>query len=178
MNCLWSYWNLRLARRNAYHHLVALNSIYDLLMWAAMLAFGILVYFDELWDRSYMCDGQYGDREDECRYFSEAIILPLDLTGAGIQFLIAVIQFTLLVVRCTLDIPRVMNDDFPFDERYELSQGTVQDVERYRLISADTEEEEEEEEASTAAVAEQSSRVNAPLPPEPAGEEESLIRLE
>ncbi|KAF2761324.1 hypothetical protein EJ05DRAFT_473847 [Pseudovirgaria hyperparasitica] len=153
VNAAWTGFNLRMARQNTYFRLVVLNSMYDFLIWAALLAFAILVYLVELLDRDNMCwnSNVPRDRVGECEYFSEQILLPLDLTGAGLPMLVAVLHFILLIARCSLDIPEWWKGEGPYpydDVGLQLQRMTTESgdsEEAQRLVPADEEDGSEDE---------------------------------
>ncbi len=62
VNILYSGLNFRLALKGRQEILWLLNMLYDLLIWAALIGFGVLNMVEILWDRR-LCDGWWGEKE-------------------------------------------------------------------------------------------------------------------
>ncbi|RDW66513.1 hypothetical protein BP6252_10148 [Coleophoma cylindrospora] len=99
INVFWTGLNFSLALKAKQNHLWFLNMIYDFLMWATLIAFGVLNMVEMLWDRR-LCDG-WDDSEmyNKCD-IAMFRLLVVELVAVNLGLLAAVLHFILLVARC------------------------------------------------------------------------------
>ncbi|RDW71708.1 hypothetical protein BP5796_07742 [Coleophoma crateriformis] len=99
INIFWTGLNFSLALKAKQNHLWFLNMIYDFLMWATLIAFGVLNMVEMLWDRR-LCDG-WDDSEmyNKCD-IAMFRLLVVEMVAVNLGLLAAVLHFILLVARC------------------------------------------------------------------------------
>ncbi|KAH6684698.1 hypothetical protein B0J14DRAFT_17503 [Halenospora varia] len=99
INTLYTLLNLHLARKRNREIIWPLNILYDLLVWASLIGFGVFNMLMMLLDRR-LCDGW----NDEVMYKKCDIamfkLLVVEMVAVNLGLLVAVIHFILLIARC------------------------------------------------------------------------------
>lgn len=93
INILWTALNLRLAFKGLQNELWPLNMAYDVLLWATLIAFGVLNMIEALWDRR-LCDGHWKDEEmyKKCD-IAMFQLLVVELVSVNLGLLAAYVHF-------------------------------------------------------------------------------------
>jgi len=84
---LWSFLNLRLALKGSQDTLWLLNMAYDFLIWALLIAFGVLNMVEALWDRR-LCNGLPDELDEKCDKAAFRLLV-VELVAVNLGLLVA-----------------------------------------------------------------------------------------